>query len=1073
MFYMQILSNSIAPAVFGLALLCAGQLSALTGTLTGKVTMEGFLDMTMQPWLHRSLVRGAAMIPAVFCAWHYGSEGLYQLLVFSQIIIALELPFSAVPLIKASASEARMGAYRISSLVESVAWISVALVVGANIWLVFDLLLEEIDEFAGFAAHLENLLGTDSFGHYGEETLNTSVFALVLVGIGLSVGFLVWLIVTPLRLDRIAMERKWVEEYELFERNEETMLETLDIPRLPGVEFVPRADAAIPDRAQGNAEIPRLGVMDFPPRADVNNPEAEVVLEPVEPESWEVQAVSSSSSDVEDSRAKEFEIVKTSDLIEVCELITPVEVLKPIEVQESLDSKVVPEDIKNTGVLLPPSDYGDSEVETKVPVPKPSEELNDVVAVVDYSTVPVEDSNATVNKYEVLSNVEDSKIIATEPSCEDIVSHSKLPITSVHEKPVTVDGSLVISEEAARPPEATIPATVKLTLIPDGPKLEQQLLLTADDLESIALKKAEAEADADLLDKDEDEGDDLEHEDVVVGTLSTGGLGGSYSNLAHEGTGSARSLGGRSDTSDAGGSGSGSLSRLSGLGRAARRQFAAYLDEFWGKLFDLHGQPVVAKGGTGSGRSAAGLAYEGGNGSRSGDNSAYTGRQDYLDREGSSGYATHLGMSKSTSSLRHQVDQMDAYVRAHSHATASTSSGFPGFTQDYSGRSGELQYLGERQYSSMRLPSYSEDFERQPATIHGYQSPSFLGGRSATSSPAVKSSRNMLDIHAVGTSRTHSGQSLSGLGVDRELEGSHGFGRSLHLDRHASLESTIQSLRSSHLSMNAMARSSMNGGDLHTPETGSRSWDPLVFRATGELHTPSSLGHSPIGRLGMAPGERAPLSFDQISPSQSRRDGFSIQSAQTENSLWSRQPFEQLFGGGTEIGSLRTRAGSSGSGRNGSIGRSTSKVEGNTNSPTNLGGGVDSEREIMENLRACLCKLLCLDGSEWLFRVDNGSDEDLVAAVAGVEKMHLEADPPDRLSRSERWQVHGRPVASLLKSSNELRRVCYCSEACVWGRGLLISFGVWCVHRVLELSLMESRPELWGKYTYVLNRLQV
>jgi ethylene-insensitive protein 2 len=87
--------------------------------------------------------------------------------------------------------------------------------------------------------------------------------------------------------------------------------------------------------------------------------------------------------------------------------------------------------------------------------------------------------------------------------------------------------------------------------------------------------------------------------------------------------------------------------------------------------------------------------------------------------------------------------------------------------------------------------------------------------------------------------------------------------------------------------------------------------------------------------------------------------------------------------------------------------------------------------------------------------------------------MHLEADPPDRLSRSERWQVHGRPVASLLKSSNELRRVCYCSEACVWGRGLLISFGVWCVHRVLELSLMESRPELWGKYTYVLNRLQV
>ena len=94
------------------------------------------------------------------------------------------------------------------------------------------------------------------------------------------------------------------------------MLEILDIPRLPGVEFVPRVDATILNRAQGNAKIPRLGVMDFPPRADVNNLEAEV-LEPVEPESWEVQVVISSSIDVEDSKAKEFEIVETNDLIEV------------------------------------------------------------------------------------------------------------------------------------------------------------------------------------------------------------------------------------------------------------------------------------------------------------------------------------------------------------------------------------------------------------------------------------------------------------------------------------------------------------------------------------------------------------------------------------------------------------------------------------------------------------------------------------------------------------------------------------------------------------------------------------
>lgn len=373
--------------VFGLALLCAGQLSSLTGTMTGKVTMEGFLEMTMEPWLHRSLVRGVAVLPAAFVAWHHGSEGLYRLLLFSQIIIAVELPFSAVPLIKASASEARMGSYRISSLVESVAWIAVALVVVANIWLVFDLLLQEIDEFAGFAAHLENLLGTDSFGHYGEDTVNTSVFALVLVGIGLCVGFLVWLVVTPLRVDRIAMERKWVLEYELFERNErgnQEQLEQLEASELGTKSFdmIPMTeDIMLPTNLVG---------LEYP------HPEP---AERVELVPWSSSA-STSSDDVEEV---------TSEVLELPIGVAPPELDDKPE-PEPLEDVVLVDDIAEPAELAVVTEPPPEEV-TIPEVEKPSEEEEKVV---DEEVKKVEMASAEIDRGgHVLTEPEIAGTIAT------------------------------------------------------------------------------------------------------------------------------------------------------------------------------------------------------------------------------------------------------------------------------------------------------------------------------------------------------------------------------------------------------------------------------------------------------------------------------------------------------------------------------------------------------------------------------------------------------------------------------------------------------------------------------------
>lgn len=117
-----------------------------------------------------------------------------------------------------------------------------------------------------------------------------------------------------------------------------------------------------------------------------------------------------------------------------------------------------------------------------------------------------------------------------------------------------------------------------------------------------------------------------------------------------------------------------------------------------------------------------------------------------------------------------------------------------------------------------------------------------------------------------------------------------------------------------------------------------------------------------------------------------------------------------------------------------------------------------------------------------MFTQNDGADEDLIDRVAAREKFHYEAETREinRLVRmGEAQYSFERKPGSALKnverdySHNLVSSFPNCGDGCVWRVDLIVSFGVWCIHRVLELSLMESRPELWGKYTYVLNRLQV
>ncbi len=133
-----ILGNRIAPTVFALALLAAGQSSTLTGTLAGQVVMEGFLNVRLRPWLRRLITRSMALIPAVIVIAIAGNHGTYELLILSQVILSLQLPFAIIPLIHFTSDKNKMGLFANKSWVITAAWIIAGIIVALNFKLVYD-----------------------------------------------------------------------------------------------------------------------------------------------------------------------------------------------------------------------------------------------------------------------------------------------------------------------------------------------------------------------------------------------------------------------------------------------------------------------------------------------------------------------------------------------------------------------------------------------------------------------------------------------------------------------------------------------------------------------------------------------------------------------------------------------------------------------------------------------------------------------------------------------------------------------------------------------------------------------
>ena len=133
-----LLGFGIASTLFAIALLASGINSTVTATLAGQIVMEGFLDLRLPTWLRRLITRGIAIVPVIVVTALYGEGGTAKLLVLSQVILSMQLPFAVVPLIWFVSDEKRMGGFAVSRKLAVTAWLVAAIIVVLNLKLLFD-----------------------------------------------------------------------------------------------------------------------------------------------------------------------------------------------------------------------------------------------------------------------------------------------------------------------------------------------------------------------------------------------------------------------------------------------------------------------------------------------------------------------------------------------------------------------------------------------------------------------------------------------------------------------------------------------------------------------------------------------------------------------------------------------------------------------------------------------------------------------------------------------------------------------------------------------------------------------
>ncbi|CAA2958590.1 ethylene-insensitive 2 [Olea europaea subsp. europaea] len=874
----EVFKSSVTSLALILILFFSNQIIAITWSRGRQVIIHDFFGMDIPGWLHRATIRIIAIIPALYCVWNSGAEGIYQLLIFTQVMVALLLPSSVIPLFRVASSRSIMGAYKVSQLVEFFALVSFIGMLGLKIIFVIEMIFGNSD----WVTNLKWSLG-------GNMPIS---YLILLATASFFICLMLWLATTPLK--------------------------------------------------SASSRV----------------------------DNWEVK----------------FSVPEASaerDQLEIS------------EAQYQID-KATEEQVP--ALLLDKSFGSHQNASVQSPGLKSMEMLLDSESNLHLTTIEKNKSEITLSGLSVCSPEASSTLGETamaKPVCKVLEDVSTDAITFNSETKDIVEKTLSI----------------------EGSNQNER----------------------------DDEGEPLEPKE------STKDVSESIQSLNSEGPGSFRSLSGKGDDL---GSSPGSLSRLAGLGRAARRQLTEVLGEFWGQLFDLHGQAtqeakvkkldvllgidskVDPKSSfasvKGEGITTESTGYSPsysptmcGRGSDLRTSSLYS---PPLQQIGRSGVESSLGVQQGSPMWSTQLQLFDANTQSSSHNALDSA---------------------ERRYYSMHVPASSVGYNQQPVTIHGYQLASYLSRLSKEkesdyinaqleslnqkSSPLIKS--NYADSFA----RLSRQKPQSGLSTLRPP----GF-HNVPISRNSSLKSerAVYDLSSPEPVDNT--NSSVNVKKYYSL--------PDIPRQDYSLSGNSSQWKNQVG-YGQSISRLAPvqtcssasslagtaLGFGELSPSKVCRDAFSLQfgSSSAAGSLWSKQPYEQF---GVAV-------------------KSPSKI---LESETTI----DLEAKLLQSFRSCILKLLKLEGSDWLFSQNDGADEDLIDRVAVRERVLYDVETRDL----------DRKLGSGIKIDEtdymKLPSFPNCGDACVWRVDLVVSFGVWCIHRILDLSLMESRPELWGKYTYVLNRLQ-
>lgn len=499
--------------------------------------------------------------------------------------------------------------------------------------------------------------------------------------------------------------------------------------------------------------------------------------------------------------------------------------------------------------------------------------------------------------------------------------------------------------------------------------------------------------------------------------------------MTSEGSGSCRNLTSKIDDV---GSGAASLSRLAGLGRDGRRELTAILDEFWGQMFDFHGQITQEA-------KAKKLNVLLGVDSRSDSKSTFSSVQLANMSKTSTGYIPLF-----------QFVQRNAGLPLGLQPRSSIYSN-PAQLLDVDMWNSGLSIIdsGERHYHSVRVPSSSDVYDQQPATIHGYNLSSYLGQFAKEKGSGslkgeleslLQNSPPSIDSNSMDSYGQLSGLKPHGGGRNAVPPGFHNvpaFSRSNSLKSERPPSLGLYSAEPvNYMSNPSNARKFLslpNVSGLYIPQPDS----PLSVNNTlpdkSVIHVESTDFQACEPKFSSGSSWASATPGSNASPSKVCRDAFSLQFGASSGmgSLWSKQPYEQF-----------------GVDKSPSISLETTSI-------------LDVEVKLLQSFRSCIIKLLKLEGSDWLFKQNDGVDEDIISSVSMREKILYEVGKVGSAKQmNEAIQLKFMSVPN-------------CGEGCVWGVDLIICFGVWCIHRILDLSLMESRPELWGKYTYILNRLQV